>query len=155
MSDSGAFRRMIRMRRLSGILGNTASGQLLTGLGIAGLLLVGALADHVRAAKAAYQVAAARRGAALMLPLEARQQTRRMLSSLVRAPTEAPDAALGRAWLALLEQVSELGALQAWREAAFRPSCWKSRRRRAPSSSTARRRASCWRACARWESWWR
>ena len=56
MSDGGAFRRMIRMRRLSGILGNAASGQLLTGLGIAGLLLVGALADHLRAASAAYQV---------------------------------------------------------------------------------------------------
>ena len=53
-----------------------------------------------------------------MLTLEAKQQkTRRMLSSLVRAPTEAPDAALGRAWLALLEQLSELGALQVWREA--------------------------------------
>ena len=52
MSDSGACQRMIRMRRLSGILGNAG----LSGLGIAGLLLVGALADHLRAASAAYQV---------------------------------------------------------------------------------------------------
>ena len=61
MSDGAASRRLIRMRRLSGFLGNAASGQLLTGLGIAGLLLLGALADHVRAASAAYQVVAARR----------------------------------------------------------------------------------------------
>ena len=113
-----ALRRLIRARGLASVIGNMRSRRLLMGLGVGGVLLVGGLADHVRATSAAYQMAAAQHGGALMLTLQAKQQTRRMLGGLARTAWGEPAVGLADATAALLDALNQLELLQLRRDSA-------------------------------------
>lgn len=108
-----ALRRLIRARGLAAVIGRMSQRRLLLALGISGLVLIGALADHVRTTSMAYQAAAAQHGLALMITLEVKQQTRQLLGSLAHARSQDQPAELRVAWPALLEGLAELGSLHA------------------------------------------
>jgi len=112
-----ALRRLIRMRGLPGFIGSIPQRRLLMALGIAGALLVGGLANHIRATSASYQVEAARHGVALMMTLRAQQETRRLLGGLARVPfgadAQAQLAVIRAASMTLRETLADLAALPA------------------------------------------
>ena len=113
MRRIAAFWRLVRRRGLAEVIGSMHTHRLLMALGIAGVLVVGLLADHVRATSVAYQVAAAQHGVALMLTLQAKQQTRRILIDLARAHTGTAPQLVAAAAPALHESLTEIADLPA------------------------------------------
>lgn len=113
MMEHRAIRRLFGRRGRVGLLGDWRVRRALMVLGIIGALLVAALADHVRATSAAYQVAAAQHGVALRITLQAKQATRRILHGLAVGLAGEPTQSVAALWPALMEHLAELEALPA------------------------------------------